>query len=224
MDIEDYKYQRSSHFLKRILQLFVSIALFSIFLCYSSGFSWFPQSFNVYFSTYLFSFFTHTLERKYMFLMCNGILAILAKSNISSSSSHSESSDENYLGERVSISSSSNCIQTKPSLAEEELMAMPEEEEEQEDDINGEAEELESEPLHVEEEEESEASVVVEDDEGESQSLVKEEEPAEEAAAATTANEDGPSTDELNRKIEEFIRKMKEEIRIEAQQQLIAAA
>ncbi|GLT80221.1 hypothetical protein SLA2020_516730 [Shorea laevis] len=205
MDIEDYKYQRSSLFLKRILQFIVSIALFSIFFCYSSGFSWFP----------------HTLERKYMFLMCNGILVILAKSNISSSSSHSESSDENYLGERVSISSSSNFIQSKPSLAEEELMAMPEEEEEQEDDINGEAEELESEPLHVEEDE-GEVSVVAEDD-GESQSLVKEEEPADEAAAAT-ANEDGPSTEELNRKIEEFIRKMKEEIRIEAQQQLIAAA
>lgn len=35
-------------------------------------------------------------------------------------------------------------------------------------------------------------------------------------------NEELASTEELNRRIEEFIRKMKEEIRIEAQQQLIA--
>ena len=35
-------------------------------------------------------------------------------------------------------------------------------------------------------------------------------------------NEELANTDELNRKIEEFIRKMKEEMRIEAQKQPIA--
>lgn len=43
---------------------------------------------------------------------------------------------------------------------------------------------------------------------------------AEAEVVAVAVNE--PSTDELNKKIEDFIRKMKEEIRIEAQQQLIA--
>lgn len=76
-------------FLKTTLKIIIFFALFSIFLCYSSGFSWFPHSFNVYFSTFPFSFFSRALERKYMFLVCNGILAVLAKGSGSSVSSSS---------------------------------------------------------------------------------------------------------------------------------------
>lgn len=58
--------------------------------------------------------------------------------------------------------------------------------------------------------------------EGTQVSMPEDEEPVvpEEEAKAQAVYE--PTTDELNKKIEEFIRKMKEEIRIEAQQQLIA--
>ncbi|XP_039070413.1 uncharacterized protein LOC120217337 [Hibiscus syriacus] len=75
------KYQ----FLKSTLQIVISVAFLSIFLSHSSSFAYslFPHSFNVYFSTFLFSLFTHTLERKYMFLFCNGILAFIAKSSVS---------------------------------------------------------------------------------------------------------------------------------------------
>ncbi|KAJ4704086.1 Transmembrane protein [Melia azedarach] len=67
-----YFYFNKNHFLNRTFQLVLSVSIFSLILCYSSGFSFFPaHSFNVYFSTFLFSFFTRSLERKYMFLICN---------------------------------------------------------------------------------------------------------------------------------------------------------
>ncbi|XVF75185.1 hypothetical protein PTKIN_Ptkin13bG0167100 [Pterospermum kingtungense] len=224
------KYHRY-HFLRNTLRLVASLALLSFFLCYSSGFSLFPNSFSVYFSTFLFSFFTHSLERKYMFLICNGILAFLAKISLSSSSSPSES--------EVSAS----IIQKKASVTEEvyvdygQAPLVVEAEEPDEDTYKNEVEDDQREQengalLGGEEEEEetseSEVSVIVEDKEeykGEStRSLVKQEEEEEEGGGRTAigANEDVQSTEELNRKIEEFIRKMKEEIRIEAQQQIIA--
>ncbi|XVF06621.1 hypothetical protein REPUB_Repub06bG0065200 [Reevesia pubescens] len=231
----DSKYHRY-HFLKKTLQLVVSVALLSFLLCHSSGFSLFPHSFNVYFSTFLFSFFTHTLERKYMFLIRNGILAFLAKSSIPSSSSPSESA----VGAKVSTSST-NLTQTKTSVINEvdgdyDHVPLVAEGEEVQDTCKNEVEEQAG-------QEESEVSVIVgngdeeeykegesakyqKKEEGESAYLVKQEEQEEQeegvGAAAIGANEEVPSTEELNRKFEEFIRKMKEEIRIEAQQQLIA--
>ncbi|GMJ14527.1 hypothetical protein like AT3G13130 [Hibiscus trionum] len=170
-------------FLKNTLQIVIWVAFLSIFLCHSSSFAYslFPHSFNVYFSTFLFSLFTHTLERKYMFLLCNGILAFIARTSVCTRSA-----------------SSANLTETKAS------------------EIDGDEYEYDHRPLQVEEpgkgfseeEEESEGSVVVEDKEREKRW------PEEEVAVNI-------STEELNRKIEEFIRKMKEEIRIEAQQQQI---
>ncbi|KAK8517223.1 hypothetical protein V6N13_092507 [Hibiscus sabdariffa] len=191
------KYQ----FLKNTLQIVIWVAFVSIFLCHSSSFAYslFPHSFNVYFSTFLFSLFTHTLERKYMFLLCNGILAFIAKTSVSNRST-------------------SNVTETK--LASE----IDGGEYDQIRHVPRQVEEPEKGSLEEGEEEESEASVVVEDDisggeedkEGEKGWPVKQEEEEEVAVSM--------STEELNRKIEEFIRKMKEEIRIEAQQQQMIAS
>ena len=125
-----------------------------------------------------------------MFLICNGILAILAKSAVSCSSSRTEN----------------------VALAAEREVAEAERVEEQEDgSLNTEKEERESEAFPAEDEgiEEEENGVVLRTD-------------GEEELAAAAVNEEFQSTDELNKKFEEFIRKMKEEIRIGAQQQLIA--
>ncbi|KAK6269153.1 hypothetical protein QUC31_013313 [Theobroma cacao] len=230
------KLYHRDHFLKRTLQLVVSVALLSFFLCHSSGFFVFPHSFSVYFSTFLFSFFTHTLERKYMFLICNGILAFLAKSSVPSSSSPSESD----LGAQISTSST-NLTQTNevvPRYSDDgdndvPLVAEREEAEDAyENEVEEQGEQDNIEPLgrvegkEDDEERESEVSVIVEDGEykeGESGLVMQEDQHKEEGAGAPlAANEDVPSTEDLNQKFEEFIRKMKEEIRIEAQQQLIA--
>ncbi|KAB2078529.1 hypothetical protein ERO13_A06G155900v2 [Gossypium hirsutum] len=222
------------HFLRNTLQIVVWVAFLSVFLCHSSGmaYSLFPHSFNVYFSTFLFSSFTHTVERKYMFLICNGILAFVAKSSVCS---RSESDNNRYLALEISTPPT----QTKPSVTDEVGAAEYDqhvpldvaEAEETEDAHENEAEEQaehETESSVKEEEEESEGSVIVEDADGEGN---KEREKGwwgkqEERGGGVGAKEELPismSTEELNRKIEEFIRKMKEEIRIEAQQQMIAS-
>jgi|UniRef100_A0A2N9F0A3 hypothetical protein len=181
-------------FLKRTLHLVFYVSLITLLLCYTLGFHFFPHSYNVYFSTFLFSLFTHALETKYMFLICNGILvAILAKSSVSCSSASSTKTD---LGSLENVTH----------LVAEKL-------EEQEDGSS------------YREKEERESEAFIEEDEGteeeeEESGVVMRAEDEEEVLAA---NEEFASRDELNKRFEEFIRKTKEEIRIEAQQpQLIS--
>ncbi|KAL1320398.1 hypothetical protein HN51_065121 [Arachis hypogaea] len=144
--------------MKRKLQLVMSLNVVSVFLCCTFTLHYL-LSFNYdYFST----FFTHTLQRKYMFLICNAILAFLAKT-----------------------SSSSNHQHEQHALVPPTAMALPQEQE-QEDE---------------EEEVEDTSSSIMETNN----------EQVEEVGNA----------EELNRKFEEFIRKMKQEIRIQAQTHLI---
>lgn len=143
-----------------------------------------------------------------MFLICNGILAILAKSSVSSSKTPA-SVDQSNLGDERQFSSA-------PTLSSAKAEATVDDQEVQVASV----ESLEDIVLATEEEEEeatsSQALITEEEEymEEKRECLVKQEE--------EEGNEELASTEELNRRIEEFIRKMKEEIRIEAQQQLIA--
>lgn len=144
-----------------------------------------------------------------MFLICNGILAILAKSSVSSSKTPA-SVDQSNLGDERQFSSA-------PTLSSAKAEATVDDQEVQVASV----ESLEDIVLATEEEEEEEATssqaLITEEEEymeEKRECLVKQEE--------EEGNEELASTEELNRRIEEFIRKMKEEIRIEAQQQLIA--
>lgn len=143
-----------------------------------------------------------------MFLICNGILAILAKSSVSSSKTPA-SDDQSNLGDERQLSSA-------PTLSSAKAEATVDDQEVQVASV----ESLEDIVLATEEEEEeatsSQALITEEEEymEEKRECLVKQEE--------EEGNEELASTEELNRRIEEFIRKMKEEIRIEAQQQLIA--
>lgn len=196
----------SNNFVKRTVQILISVSACSLFLCcycYSTGFSLFPHSFNVYFSSLLFSIFTHTLERKYMFLICNGILAFLAKySSISHSSADCDGVDVDVDVNVNDGAYSAELSPMKEEVFEDEKTSTFEEEEEEKKEC-----------LLVEEKESQvlEPNYDVEDDDG----------GEEEEIESGGGGEDLYSTEELNKKIEEFIRKMKEEIRIEAQQQLI---
>ncbi|TQD92219.1 hypothetical protein C1H46_022189 [Malus baccata] len=151
-----------------------------------------------------------------MFLICNGIIAFLAKTSINSCGcSYNDESDElmSDLGGKSSTSSSvnSNLSEIGSSLGQ--------------DDIAYVADEGEEEPTSTSEEEE---------EVGQLQDLKKqqnggEEMETQELATNVDVGDDQygskiSSTDELNKKFEEFIRKMKEEIRIEAQRQPIIAA
>jgi hypothetical protein len=144
-----------------------------------------------------------------MFLICNGILAILAKSSVSSSETPA-SDDQSNLGDERQLSSA-------PTLSSAKAEATVDDQEVQVASV----ESLEDIVLATDEEEEEEETtssqaLITEEEEyieEKRECLVKQEE---------EGNEELASTEELNRRIEEFIRKMKEEIRIEAQQQLSA--
>lgn len=228
----------------RTLQVVVSLSLLSLFLCYSWGFSLFPHSFSVYFSTYLLSLFTGTLERKYMFLICNGILAFLAKSSVSSSSSSSSPLDPSELDGQVKMKEAARrseedvpvlkaSVVVDVSFVNEDGEQGKSTEQEEEVEEQGDHGRV---SLYREDNEEKKDQALREDDEdndGEeeegnglsspSNQLVVEEDEGGVDQGTAAANEELASTEELNKKFEEFIRKMKEEIRIEAQQQLIAA-
>ncbi|OWM85642.1 uncharacterized protein LOC116206795 [Punica granatum] len=227
----------------------VSILL-AIFLCcyryYSSGhLPLFPDNDFFYFSTVIFSLFTHALERKYMFLLCNGILAFLAKSLRLSSSSTSDPDpvvvDMKALPATDGIIELPEAVGVAVSAEEEEdnaaaIVADEEgererEEKEEEGDDGADDRDMAGDSSFLEAAHEGGSEALVtefDDDDGVEGDYCLEDEEA--AAAATegvtmangTSSEELMSTDELNKKIEEFIRKMKEEIRIEAQSQLIA--
>ncbi|EEF39497.1 conserved hypothetical protein [Ricinus communis] len=209
--------------LKKTPLFLVTVSLFSLFLCFYSGFSILPNSFYVYFNTCLFSFLTRTLERKYMFLICNGILAFLAKTSVSSSSSPSGSDDFHNISPAkptvVDDTVSKEVVALVAIVDEEETEKVAElapatEEEEEEEEEKGEKEQ---------EAKKGESEDMVAEDEGNGQEReVLEKQDEEDGQGEGEGKDELTNTEELNRRIEEFIRKMKEEIRIEAQQQLIA--
>lgn len=154
-----------------------------------------------------------------MFFICNGILAFLSKSSVLSLDDQSELID----GKIPSPTGISKMMKDSVGNSEEDgtpfVAEQGEEEEEQEDQG--------SEYLYRDNYDEVKSEAMREEDEdnvedGSGLSPVNQEE--EEIEGTTTANEELASTEEQNKKFEEFIRKMKEEIRIEAQQQLIKSS
>ncbi|CAL5408162.1 unnamed protein product [Camellia sinensis] len=204
--IQSNKYRQ---FLMKTMQFLLSVSVLSFLLSYSSAISHFFHYFSFRFSTLLFS---QTIERKYIFLICNGIVAVLVK-NLSFTSSSPPGSDLRDVFAKTDQEDGMKPVLEMEAPVEDEETNVACIEEEQE---NG--------SLNIKQEGDSRALITVTDDEEE------EEEEEEDSgslipplSAEDEGNEVNVSTEELNRKFDEFIRKMKEEIRIEAQQQLIAA-
>jgi len=164
-----------------------------------------------------------------MFLICNGILAFVAKTSLVNSS---DSDFDQLLPSNLSETNTTTvsdmavaplvegfaspenvCLVVEEQQGQEECIEEVSEDEDQEQDTlctkGRESEGYITEEEIEEGESDSEVEVALDDDE-----LAE--------TSTTTNNEELLNTDELNRKFEEFIRKMKEEIRIEAQRQLIA--
>ncbi|KAJ8770511.1 hypothetical protein K2173_018002 [Erythroxylum novogranatense] len=172
------------------------------------------------FFTEFFWLLSRTLERKYMFLLCNGILAFLAKKSSSSSGS-----DISRLPGVVDAIADDVDEVTSPSFEalEDDILLVDEDKEEVKRE---ELSLLEPPPKKVEEEEEETTYIKgLQGEEKEEERVCRVKQEGDEyggEAPSMEANEEVVSTEELNRKFEEFIRKMKEETRNEAQQQLIA--
>ncbi|KAI3456576.1 hypothetical protein Pfo_013239 [Paulownia fortunei] len=222
--------QKFYQFIKKTLQFLVLVSLFSSLYSYFSGFPFF-FSYNLQFSTWIFPLFAKALDRKYMFLICNGILAFLAKNLRFSSSSL------NYSGLTKSAEDGVKQITELPPMLKEAtvqenvasveyascppIVAVAEEEqtaqqqEQDYGDIYKGAKEMKTAGIILESEDWEEEEE--EDDELRENRVMDGTSPTEEV------NDASVSTEELNQKFEEFIRKVKEEIRIDAQQQLITA-
>ncbi|XP_045819471.1 uncharacterized protein LOC123912918 [Trifolium pratense] len=178
--------------------LLVSLSLFPFIFFPSSLISFFHE-FNFYFSTFSLQLFTHTIDKNCMFLLCNGLLVFVGITrSLSWSSSVDESSNFDKDG---SQSLYSNVEAIKESMLVEEKVK----------NINLEVGKGSS-ILVSEQEEEISLFDDGDEDEDEEQEMVErieEEEVVEEANLVL-------STEELNKKFDDFIKRMKEDLRIEA--------
>ncbi|PIA25627.1 hypothetical protein AQUCO_11000034v1 [Aquilegia coerulea] len=197
--MRDMKSQKSFKLL-----LSVSILFFSY---YSSSVSYYFHSpVSTIFRFYL--QYHNIFDRSYMFLVCNGILVILGL--VGSSSSFNDSSSTTTAGEVSNI----NGVYSMNYVAEKQPDVQSVEEEDGE--VVG------NKSVIVESAKEEHNDFSIRDEE---QVVVEEEEEEdnEKFDYFTDEVEEGNklSTEELNKKFDDFIRRMKEEIRIEAQQHLI---
>jgi len=220
-------------FLKRVTQLLLSLSVFSFLFTHSSLLSCF-QSFNFYFSAFPSQLFSHTIDKNCIFLLCNGLLVFLAKySGLIRSVSGAYHNEESFISSEDGLqkeavteskASAENVAMEQGREIDHLIREVQEETGKPAGDEEGEAgggEESRSsfskEEEEEEEEEEETGSFVLEEkkeqNESVSEFLIEEEE--EEEGNGTL------STEELNKKFDDFIRRMKEEIRIEAQQQLV---
>ncbi|XP_057485321.1 uncharacterized protein LOC130771679 [Actinidia eriantha] len=152
-----------SKFLKQVTQLLLSVSIFSFFFQYSFN--------KLHLSKLSFQILSHTMDKIFIFLICNGILVFLAKS---SSFKKIRDGFESSLEKEIN-----------------EPLENVQEKEEEEYSMEGEVED--------------------------SKNFIEEEEEEEEIVNGLLSRE------ELNKRFDEFIRRMKEEIRIGAQQQLVMA-
>ncbi|XP_049412914.1 uncharacterized protein LOC125875895 [Solanum stenotomum] len=234
--------QNLAKFMEKFTQLLASISLFSfLFSYYSSYFSSFftyYYSLNFSFSTFPFQLLNHAMDKNYVFLICNGIFLVLLANTSSEEEKEEEEKEEDdgFLNGFQESKLLPLCIGTRASYLEttkEEVHAQ-----QREDEMSIQLSKSHEVPLNVEnsimtivEYEQDESTLegeeggiggeecsrtyeVVEEDNYEENDFFTEEESDDEPLNKL-------SNEELNKKFEEFIRKMKEEIRIEARQQLV---
>ncbi|KAL6999141.1 hypothetical protein U1Q18_000302 [Sarracenia purpurea var. burkii] len=236
----------TSDFVKKVTPLLLSVSVFSFFLSYSSWYCFFLHSLKVHFSTFSFQLLSHTMDKNYLFLICNGILMFLAKTSgfISFSPSSDHPNDQLFktIGDGEGLKSLSSSEMIKDSLLEREVsmettdpwenIAEHKEEEQQEEDdekyfMEGETEE--SYFIVDYKERNPRAGLLIttlDEDEDDGKFRIAENEKNGSTVNGIQSKEDEGddngliSTEELNKKFEDFIRRIKEEIRVGAQQQL----
>ncbi|XP_062079805.1 uncharacterized protein LOC133784501 [Humulus lupulus] len=210
----------------------ISVSLFSFFFSHSSLLS-FLHSLNFYISTFPYQLFTHNIDKNCIFLICNGLLVFLAKYSgliRTLSLSNNPQDDQSDL---LSMSPTKELLVLENKDEAEVIESSTiESSHDDENVVIKEEEETVLEEDRKEHEQESEYAVLnqkeEEKEEEEETSLVhvhQEEEEEEEHTWSEDEEEDVGngklSTEELNKKFDEFIRRMKAELKIEAQQQLI---
>ncbi|CAK9166878.1 unnamed protein product [Ilex paraguariensis] len=232
----------TSHISKKFSQLLLSISIFSLLFVYSSWYSFLLPSIKFYVSTFPVQLVSHTLHKNCIFLICNGILVFLVKtSGLVLSPSGFDLNDLilNKVGDGLQVSPEGikESLLEKESLVETENAGSEENEEGGggggEHFIEEKRESLNLIVEHEAQEAESESSLIVREavDGGERKEenitfYIEEEETEKEPLNESNAGggKEGNellSTEELNKKFDDFIRRVKEEIRFKAQQPLV---
>ncbi|CAI9773381.1 unnamed protein product [Fraxinus pennsylvanica] len=207
---------------KKSQLLLLSVSVFSFIFSYSLWCSSLLYSFKVYFTAYPIQLVTHALNKNCIFLLCNGLLVFLAKtSGLVHSRAGFDLNDllQKKIGDGLQTLSldHENESASVETLIENVTTAMEDQDRGQSENCEGEGKE---EDQKVYEESKSEPD----DDEEEilninaEQDYKKEEETLdliafEEQDYKEDDNDaECESTEELNKKFEDFIRRMKEEI------------
>ncbi|XP_050247806.1 uncharacterized protein LOC126695186 [Quercus robur] len=188
----------------KAIRLLLSVSALTILF---SSFSLLPfllHSFHVYtISTLPIKLSGYTIDKNYVFLLCNGLLVFIVKNSGLVGNSHSQSGDNLYLNEEHGIKNG-YWQQSVPEQSENKALDLDEskivvmEVEEEQVIANG------------------SLSLTTVGGGGENELLTMQDEEEEE--------EDGfglLSTEELNKRCDDFIRKMKEEIKFGAKQLII---
>ncbi|XP_007049351.2 PREDICTED: uncharacterized protein LOC18612477 [Theobroma cacao] len=187
----------SFYFLKLVAKILVPLSVLSVILSY-------PLLCNFHILAYGLQLFNFSIGKNYMFLLCNGLLVFIATSSglIRSSSVKTDSKAEKTIKrkgcsqrEQLESSEKKGSIEKAKVTIEVDLEAR-----ESQMDSLALVQGTEDVPVVVQDEGEEQSSelIVVEEDEDEGLGLM--------------------SKEELNKKCEEFIRKMKEGIQFEARQ------
>ncbi|XP_012443969.1 uncharacterized protein LOC105768553 [Gossypium raimondii] len=215
-----------TQFHRNLTQLLLSVSIFSLFFSHSYCLSLFHSFSFTFHNTLAFKFISHNIDKNFIFLLCNGLLVFLAKFSglISSSSQQSNLSDDHY--NHQSFKSYTYIPQTESTRLDTSTPLLELEKEENAGFVEGEEKGSSIDEPFVEDNEESETYEPEEEEEEEEEEEADIEEsetyePEEEEEEELMEGNNVLSTEEMNKRFDEFIRKMKEGLRIEAQQQLV---
>ncbi|MBA0673718.1 hypothetical protein Goklo_029148 [Gossypium klotzschianum] len=210
-----------TQFHRNLTQLLLSVSIFSLFFSHSYCLSLFHSFSFTFHNTLAFKFISHNIDKNFIFLLCNGLLVFLAKFSglISSSSQQSNLSDDHY--NHQSFKSYTYIPQTESTRLDTSTPLLDLEKEENAGFVEEEAKGSSSDEPFVEDNEESETYEPEEEEKDIEESENYEPEEEEEEEEELMEGNNVLSTEEMNKRFDEFIRKMKEGLRIEAQQQLV---
>ena len=197
---------------KKTIRVFLSLSVLSILVSFSSVLPFLLHSFPVYISTFPMKLFGYTISKNYMFLLCNGLLVFIVKNSGLVGNSHSGynlTNEEHVIKNELRQQSAPEVLSENNALDHGSKHVLMEVEEEQVTAngflitvAGGEHRLL---TMQDEDDEECKDLIVIEEEE---------EEEEEEGFGLL-------STEELNKRCEEFIRKVKEEIKFGAQQLIL---
>ncbi|KAL1209700.1 hypothetical protein V5N11_004855 [Cardamine amara subsp. amara] len=196
--MESQKQERRVKEMKRVTKIIALASIFSFILSYPSFISSLQQRLNL---LYMYS---NLVDKKYMFLLCNGIVGIILGSFRGNSETvlHGKTINIVEQTKEVAIKDKRETEVKKAVALLGEMNASKEEEEEEEGRV-----------VLFRGEEEEEVTMVVEDDEGilvQDLAIIRIDDHDHDH---DEINDSLLSSEDLNKKCEEFIRKMKADIR-----------